>query len=129
MSNTPFPASLFIADKTSCSIITAFESSFVNARLSLITANAALAFSTRTASLAPRINASMPIAPLPAYKSRNLHPAISDCNILKRVSLILSVVGLVLSPSAALRGRLRAVPAITLILIIPFPIFLFEKIL
>ena len=50
----------------------------------------------------PGIARSMPLKaaegdntrPLPEYKSRNLHPAISDCNILNNVSLILSVVGL-----------------------------------
>ena len=115
ISNTPLPDNLFIADKTSCSITTALDESFVKARLSLITAKAALAFSTRTASLAPRLNASIPIAPLPEYRSRNLHPAISGCSILKSVSLILSVVGLVLSPSAAFSGMLLAIPAITLI--------------
>ena len=31
-------------------------------------------FSTKTASFAPRLKASIPIAPLPLNKSRNVHP-------------------------------------------------------
>ena len=66
---------------------------------------------------APRLSASIPIAPLPLNTSRNRHPGISFESILNKVSFILSVVGLVSIESTVTNFRLLALPAITLILI------------
>ena len=64
---------------------------------------------------APRLSASIPIAPLPLNTSRNRHPGISFESILNKVSFILSVVGLVSIESIVTSFRLLALPAITLI--------------
>ena len=52
---------------------------------------------------------------LPLNKSINTQSVRYGCNILNKVSFILSVVGLVSIPSGVFKGRLLAVPAITLI--------------
>ena len=64
---------------------------------------------------APRLRASIPIAPLPENRSRNQQPGISGWRMLKRVSLIRSVVGRVSFPGMVFKFNLRAFPAMTLI--------------
>ena len=80
-----------------------------------MTVTACLLLSTNAAEEAPLLSASIPIAPEPAYRSRNLQPGISGASILNSVSLIRSVVGLVCIPATVRSGRLLALPAITLI--------------
>jgi hypothetical protein len=80
-----------------------------------IASSAARSRSTNTARLAPRDNASMPSAPVPAKRSSTVASTIaprasSAENIASRT---MSFVGLTRSPSGAVSLRPRALPAIT----------------
>ena len=66
-----------------------------------------LARSTNTTSDAPRLKASIPTAPEPAYKSRNRAPSILGARMLNNVSRSRSLVGRVASPSGAARTASR----------------------
>jgi hypothetical protein len=72
-----------------------------------------LLFSTKTAPAAPRLNASMPIFPVPAYRSRKLQFGRKLPSILKSASLTLSDVGLTSNPRGAFSLRFFAKPEIT----------------
>src|SRR5262245_37841082 len=61
-------------DRTSEARTSARSPTFARARLSRIVRTAARSRSTRTACSAPRDSASMPIAPVPAYRSRTRAP-------------------------------------------------------
>ena len=113
-SKTLLPFNIFIALSTEFSITRALSDNLVNIKLSFMHLTAFLLFSTKTAYSAPLLSASIPIAPLPLNKSRKLQSSISFCSILKSVSLILSVVGLVPIPSTVFNCNLLALPAITL---------------
>ncbi len=104
------------AAKTSDCTTKASASNLVNFRFSRMQHTAAGFFSTKTASFAPLLSASIPIAPLPENRSRKRIPYSSSCIILKSVSLIRSVVGLVSIPGTVLSASLLALPAITLII-------------
>ena len=58
----------------------------------------------------------MPIPPLPENRSINLLPGMNGLKMLKRVSLFLSVVGLISLPGNVFNFRDLADPAITLII-------------
>src|SRR4051812_33393532 len=62
---------------------------------------------------APRLSASIPTAPVPAYASTKTQRSTRAPRILKRVWRILSGVGLVSSPGSDRSLRLRNSPAIT----------------
>ena len=97
-------------DMTSASL-----SKWVCCRFSFMHLIAFGSFSANTHKLAPLLSASIPMPPDPLNKSRNTAPGKSGCSILNRVSLILSVVGLVSKPGGDFRINLLALPAITLI--------------
>ena len=117
ISNTSFClSSVFTALTASVLNTCAPSRSFVKSRFLFIHSRAFLPFSTNTALFAPLLSASMPIAPLPLNRSRKLHPGISGERTLNKVSFILSVVGLVSIESTVTSFKLRARPAITLII-------------
>src|SRR6267378_6541441 len=64
-------------------------------------------------SAAPRLSASMPIAPVPAKRSAKRAPEIFGANTLNNVSRKRSLVGRSARPFKLLRMRLRYVPAMT----------------
>ena len=57
-----------------------------------------LPLSQKTTSAAPRLSASMPIAPLPLNRSTNRLPSMSNCNTLKMPCFAMSDVGLTSLP-------------------------------
>src|SRR5690349_1356909 len=69
--------------------------------------------STKVTSLAPRLNASMPTAPVPAYRSKKRQPGMRVPRIENRASLTLSEVGRNEIPRGPLRRRPRWEPAMT----------------
>jgi len=69
---------------------------------------------------APLLAASIPIAPLPANKSRNTLSSTLDCIMLKSDSLTLSNVGLVIFSSSVYIFVPLAFPLITLIYVLLF---------
>ncbi len=73
--------------------------------------NAAGARSTNSTPAAPRLSASIPTAPEPAYKSRNCAPSIRGASTLNSVSRSRSLVGRVASPGRSPSVRERYVPA------------------
>src|SRR5215472_7092996 len=75
--------------------------------------SAAALRSIRMIRLAPRLNASIPTALLPAYASRNTVPAIRGAITLKSVSRRRSGVGRTAVPATVFSFRLRNCPAIT----------------
>ena len=116
ISNTsPDRSRLSIAATQSPVMTLALSFNFVNSRFRLMQSTAFRFCSTRTACFAPRLNASIAIAPLPLNRSRNVQSGNSLDMILNKVSLIRSVVGLVSIVSIVSSRRLLAVPAITLI--------------
>src|SRR6266850_1253620 len=62
---------------------------------------------------APRLSASIPIAPVPAKRSANRAPEIFGANTLNNVSRKRSLVGRSARPFKLFRMRLRCVPAMT----------------
>src|SRR6266446_7068971 len=72
-----------------------------------------------TTSAAPRLRASMPIAPVPAKRSAKRAPEMFGANTLNKVSRKRSLVGRSARPFKLLRMRLRYVPAMTRIEISP----------
>ena len=69
--------------------------------------------STNVTTTAPRLNASMPTAPVPAYKSKKRLPGTRGPKIENKASRTLSDVGRSDLPSGALRRRPRWEPAMT----------------
>src|SRR5208283_5322100 len=69
-------------------------------------------FSMNTTSVAPRLSASMPTAPVPANTSRKRHPGTRPARTLKSDSRRRSLVGRRARPLRLLSGRLRNVPAL-----------------
>ena len=100
--------------QTPASVLTicARSASCVRARLAAIARAAVASRSTKVACAAPRDRASIPAAPLPANRSRNLEPGRSGSRIAKSVCLTRSPSGRVPSPGASSR-RPRALPAMT----------------
>src|SRR6185437_5474832 len=86
-----------------------------DARLSRMTAIAAAFRSIRMTRFAPRLKASIPTAPLPAYASRNTVPGIRGASVLNNASRSRSGVGRTSMPGTLFSFRLRNRPAITLI--------------
>src|SRR3954464_3909907 len=86
--------------------------SFVARRFASIVRTAVASRSTKSAEAAPRDNASMPAAPLPANRSRNRAPRRSGSRIANSVCFTRSPSGRVPGPGAA-RRIARAEPAIT----------------
>src|SRR5271166_318559 len=84
-------------------------------RLRRNTLSAAGDLSTNVTRAAPRLSASRPTAPEPAYKSRNVAPApvllMREASTLKSVSRRRSLVGLVFNPGGASSRREPYVPA------------------
>src|SRR6266850_639751 len=66
-----------------------------------------------TTSAAPRLSASIPIAPVPAKRSAKRAPEIFGANTLNKVSRKRSLVGRSARPFKLLRMRLRYIPAMT----------------
>ena len=78
-SKTPFPSKERRACITSIFSSVPLSASFVNVRFSLMHVHALGFFSTKTARAAPRLNASMPIAPLPLNRSmKNIKKSFFD---------------------------------------------------
>lgn len=117
ISNASCPSIMRIAAAASACRTCERSARCVKARFFRMTSAAFRFCSTRTALAAPRLNASMAIAPLPENRSRKRHPGTWGLIILNNVSLIRSVVGRVSQPSIVFSGRLRAQPAITLIIL------------
>src|SRR6266446_1608403 len=84
-----------------------------------MSAAAGACFSMNTTSAAPRLSASIPIAPVPANRSAKRAPEIFGANTLNRVSRKRSLVGRSARPFKLFRMRLRYVPAMTRIEISP----------
>src|SRR5581483_1164857 len=86
-------------------------------RFFAITAAALAEPSTKQTSVAPRLSASIPTAPVPAYRSSHLLPSRAAGLALQRtlnnVSRKRSDVGRVSIPGRETRGRRRYLPAIT----------------
>ena len=97
-------------------ITSAWSASCVFFRFSIMHWIAFGLFSTKTAFFTPRLIASIPIAPLPEKRSRNVQSQSPCAIILNKVSLVLSVVGRVSIPFTVTSGILLAFPAMTLIL-------------
>ena len=70
-------------------------------------------FQQKSLHVAPRLRASMPTAPEPAYRSRKVAPATRGASTLKSVSRSRSLVGRVSRPLGAASGRERNSPAMT----------------
>jgi hypothetical protein len=83
-------------------------------RLSRIIPIARALRSMRTTRFAPRLNASMPTAPLPAYASKNVLPSSVGANTLNSASRSRSGVGRTARPGTLFSVRLRSRPEITL---------------
>jgi hypothetical protein len=98
-------------------ILVCFSGMPNKSRFSSIKAQARRDLSTKAADSAPREMASMPIAPVPAHKSKNLVCSlIPGARMLKSVSRRRSEVGRVLLPDGLRRIRPRYKPEIILIL-------------
>src|SRR5215472_13612233 len=91
--------------------VPAFASS--DSRFFLINVTAGACFSMNTTFRAPRLNASMPTAPVPANRSTKKAPATRSPRMLKRVSRKRSLVGRSAMPLGLFKCRLRYFPAIT----------------
>src|SRR5918995_88376 len=98
---------------TSPPTISARSAKPVRSRLCRIAAPARRSRSTKTALSHPRLRASIPRAPVPAYRSKTRPPSKNCPNELNRLSRTRSEVGR--TPSGTVAGRVpRAVPAIIL---------------
>src|SRR5690554_4312800 len=109
----PFLLNLARAGRTELAQIIP-PSNLVRSRFFLICWQQALSASTQTTSSAPLLSASRPMAPLPAYRSRNELPGIFQSMILNNASFTRSLVGRVARLLTLASLVPFAFPAITL---------------
>ena len=112
---SPLPASRRSALFTSLFNTSARSARPQASRFLRITATDAPSESTKTASKAPRLRASMPMAPVPAKRSSAFLQGKRPCMMSKTASLTLSDVGRVESPLTGASLRPLHTPAMTLI--------------